>query len=106
MKVEKTISDSGHITIKIDGVELVGKNIDEISQKLTGAVGQGNGVFSKDIYCVFFFGDFKNELCLNNTLDNRYEIEEYAARLIERIKIVRDWVESCKRTAGTAYIVL
>jgi hypothetical protein len=100
--VEKTVSDSGRIEIFIDGLP----TNDATSRALTGTTYEENkGIFTLDEDGDnFTFGDFKQYISLP-MLDFTWTAEKITDRIAERIKLVREWVKSCKETTGIYHII-
>ncbi len=104
MKIEKRVNERGEVEIRIDG-----ETPDyELSRKLTGTTGEKNdGIFDvhgEAGFISFRYGDFQASINLSRHLDPTYPVEKYAEILAERIKKVRNWVKSCRETAGIAEI--
>ena len=104
MKVEKAIDEKGHVSIRIDG-EVPDY---ELSRKLTGTTGEKNdGIFDvhgEAGFISFSFGDFHASINLGRHLYPTDPVDKYAEILSERIEKVREWVQSCRKTAGTVEI--
>ena len=103
MKVEKIVDEKGIVTIIVN--EKIGKPY-VASRELTGTTDEDNdGVFDYQKEIKFIFGDFRKKFYFNELLDKTLPIEKYCEILVERIKLVRDWVETCKKTEGKVFIL-
>jgi hypothetical protein len=101
--IEKTVSESGRVEILINEQEMS----DLLSRELTGTTYEGNiGIFNVNDNDgdTFTFGDFTKYINLPY-LDLKQPVEKIADVIAQRIKIVREWVKSCKESAGIYHII-
>ena len=104
MKIEKRVNERGEVEILVNG-EIPDYRL---SQKLTGTTSEkGQGIFSvhgEAGFIPFSFGDFHASINLGRHLYPTDPVDKYAEILSERIEKVREWVQSCRKTAGTVEI--
>lgn len=98
MKIEKIVDVDGNVKVKIDGESINA----ETTRKLTGC--QCGHLFRSGTEETFTWGEFSVKLYFNTDLDYVWPVEKIAETIHYRINKVREWVNSCKATAGSVEI--
>jgi len=99
MKIEKIIDDNGNVTILVDG-----KSINaETTRKLTGCSCGNLFIYHHEEN--FTWGAFSTIITFNKHFHFTNPIEKIAKEIESRINKVREWVNSCKATAGEVEIL-
>ncbi len=104
MKIRKTVTEKGYITVEIE-VDEKFMNIDhktaELNKVLTGVDSNNYGIFTGEDEKYFSFGDYNIDFTFSKKYDKQASIFEIAELLEDHIKTVKNWIAKCKIKAHT-----